>query len=212
MRTTTAPASTIATAASSPAARIQRCRSRRPGFPAGHHAPRRRVLNNDVYLSEGGIGHLPDLCITVPVFTGRGGGVRAGVRPPRRHRRMRAGLDARPRDERLPGRADRAADQLYDAGERNEACSRSSGATPAFPTSSPPTWTRGAACLMGAGAWPSCSSATAVRPSKRASRQSSTAPRHFRHEILPKIPDGDYLGKTTSSTTASPIRGCTTSR
>lgn len=27
-------------------------------------------LHNDVYLSEGGIGHLPDLCVTVPVFDG----------------------------------------------------------------------------------------------------------------------------------------------
>ena len=27
-------------------------------------------FHNDVYLSEGGIGHLPDLCVTVPVFPG----------------------------------------------------------------------------------------------------------------------------------------------
>ncbi|KRC53626.1 hydantoinase [Nocardioides sp. Root79] len=27
-------------------------------------------FHNDVYLSEGGIGHLPDLCVTVPVFAG----------------------------------------------------------------------------------------------------------------------------------------------
>ncbi|MDQ2847710.1 MAG: hydantoinase B/oxoprolinase family protein [Actinomycetota bacterium] len=27
-------------------------------------------FHNDVYLSEGGIGHLPDLCVTVPVFSG----------------------------------------------------------------------------------------------------------------------------------------------
>src|SRR5215207_6226237 len=25
-------------------------------------------FHNDVYRSEGGIGHLPDLCVTVPVF------------------------------------------------------------------------------------------------------------------------------------------------
>ena len=25
-------------------------------------------FHNDVYLSEGGIGHLPDLCVTAPVF------------------------------------------------------------------------------------------------------------------------------------------------
>ena len=28
-------------------------------------------FHNDVYRSEGGIGHLPDLCVTVPVFSGR---------------------------------------------------------------------------------------------------------------------------------------------
>jgi N-methylhydantoinase B len=29
-------------------------------------------FHNDVYLSEGGIGHLPDLCVTAPVFAGSG--------------------------------------------------------------------------------------------------------------------------------------------
>ena len=29
-------------------------------------------FHNDVYRSEGGIGHLPDLCVTVPVFAGEG--------------------------------------------------------------------------------------------------------------------------------------------
>ena len=27
-------------------------------------------FHNDVYDSEGGIGHLPDLCVTLPVFDG----------------------------------------------------------------------------------------------------------------------------------------------
>ena len=31
-------------------------------------------FHNDVYRSEGGIGHLPDLCVTVPVFARRGDG------------------------------------------------------------------------------------------------------------------------------------------
>src|SRR5205823_8670178 len=30
--------------------------------------PRDVFFHSDVYLSEGGIGHLPDLCVTVPVF------------------------------------------------------------------------------------------------------------------------------------------------
>ncbi|HEX8581749.1 MAG TPA: hydantoinase B/oxoprolinase family protein [Acidimicrobiales bacterium] len=33
-------------------------------------APGDVFFHNDVYLSEGGIGHLPDLCVTVPVFAG----------------------------------------------------------------------------------------------------------------------------------------------
>ena len=32
-------------------------------------------FHNDVYLSEGGIGHLPDLCVTVPVFAANTGTV-----------------------------------------------------------------------------------------------------------------------------------------
>ena len=66
-------------------------------FPLETMRPGDVFFHNDVYQSEGGIGHLPDLCVTVPVFhDGRGRRVRAGLRPPRRHRRRRARLDARP--------------------------------------------------------------------------------------------------------------------
>ena len=37
-------------------------------FPAGEMRPGDVFFHNDVYASEGGIGHLPDLCVTVPVF------------------------------------------------------------------------------------------------------------------------------------------------
>jgi N-methylhydantoinase B len=37
-------------------------------FPIDTMRPGDVFFHNDVYLSEGGIGHLPDLCITVPVF------------------------------------------------------------------------------------------------------------------------------------------------
>jgi N-methylhydantoinase B len=36
--------------------------------PIDTMAPGDVFFHNDVYLSEGGIGHLPDLCVTVPVF------------------------------------------------------------------------------------------------------------------------------------------------
>ena len=37
-------------------------------FPIDTMKPGDVYFHNDVYLSEGGIGHLPDLCVTVPVF------------------------------------------------------------------------------------------------------------------------------------------------
>jgi len=37
-------------------------------FPLSTMRPGDVYFHNDVYLSEGGIGHLPDLCVTVPVF------------------------------------------------------------------------------------------------------------------------------------------------
>src|SRR5215831_14397185 len=38
-------------------------------FPAETMRPGDVFFHNDVYSSEGGIGHLPDLCVTVPVFS-----------------------------------------------------------------------------------------------------------------------------------------------
>ena len=37
-------------------------------YPIEQMRPGDVYFHNDVYLSEGGIGHLPDLCVTVPVF------------------------------------------------------------------------------------------------------------------------------------------------
>ncbi|MEX2324843.1 MAG: hydantoinase B/oxoprolinase family protein, partial [Nitriliruptoraceae bacterium] len=37
-------------------------------FPLETMRPGDVFFHNDVYKSEGGIGHLPDLCVTVPVF------------------------------------------------------------------------------------------------------------------------------------------------
>jgi N-methylhydantoinase B len=50
-------------------------------FPPETMRPGDVFFHNDVYLSEGGIGHLPDLCVTVPVFVddGAGGGRVAGL-------------------------------------------------------------------------------------------------------------------------------------
>ena len=43
-------------------------------FPLPTMSPGDVFFHNDVYLSEGGIGHLPDLCVTVPVFAGTADG------------------------------------------------------------------------------------------------------------------------------------------
>ncbi|MGI8613666.1 MAG: hydantoinase B/oxoprolinase family protein [Nocardioidaceae bacterium] len=42
-------------------------------FPVAEMASGDVFFHNDVYSSEGGIGHLPDLCVTVPVFHDAGG-------------------------------------------------------------------------------------------------------------------------------------------
>ncbi|MBM7508207.1 N-methylhydantoinase B [Nocardioides salarius] len=43
-------------------------------FPLEEMRPGDVFFHNDVYESEGGIGHLPDLCVTVPVFHDSGDG------------------------------------------------------------------------------------------------------------------------------------------
>jgi N-methylhydantoinase B len=47
-------------------------------FPVPTMRPGDVFFHNDVYSSEGGIGHLPDLCVTVPVFQQAGDGDPAG--------------------------------------------------------------------------------------------------------------------------------------
>jgi N-methylhydantoinase B len=43
-------------------------------YPLATMRPGDVFFHNDVYLSEGGIGHLPDLCVTAPVFHDDGAG------------------------------------------------------------------------------------------------------------------------------------------
>ena len=81
-------------------------------FPPETMRPGDVFLMNDTYLTEGSIGHLPDLCSTVPVFhDGEVVAYHPGLRPPRRHRRTGAGLDAGHRHHRVRGRPGGAADQ-----------------------------------------------------------------------------------------------------
>ncbi|OZD03606.1 hydantoinase [Rhodococcus sp. 06-221-2] len=48
-------------------------------FPLETMKPGDVYFHNDVYLSEGGIGHLPDLCVTVPVFATKPGDTEPSV-------------------------------------------------------------------------------------------------------------------------------------
>ncbi|MGK2876262.1 MAG: hydantoinase B/oxoprolinase family protein [Nocardioides sp.] len=48
-------------------------------FPLEQMRPGDVFFHNDVYSSEGGIGHLPDLCVTVPVFAPRAAGAQPEV-------------------------------------------------------------------------------------------------------------------------------------
>ena len=95
-------------------------------FPVQTMRPGDVFFHNDVYSSEGGIGHLPDLCVTVPVFHGSGkdervvafvqafghhddiGGAVPGSMPSRATSVFEEGLMVPPirlRDEGVPNRA-----------------------------------------------------------------------------------------------------------
>ena len=171
-------------------------------YPIDEMRPGDVFFHNDVYLSEGGIGHLPDLCVTAPVFhddgDGRpaGGGVRAGVRPPRRHRRSRARVDAVARHLGVRGGPDGPADQALGPGRAVRA-----GAEDHDPQLADARVAGGRPRRRVLGLPDGCAAdgravraLRARRRSRPASTRSSTRPREtFRREILAKIPDGTYV-------------------
>ena len=101
-------------------------------------------FHNDVYQSEGGIGHLPDLCVTVPVFHASGEVV-AFVQAFGHHDDIGGavpGLDAEQRDQRLRGGPDGAADQAVGRGRAQPGGAADHDPQLAgCPTASPPTST-----------------------------------------------------------------------
>ena len=82
-------------------------------FPAAHHAARRRVPD-ERHLPDRGLDRTPSRPVQhrAGLSPGRGRRLHPGVRPPRRHRRARARLDARHGDDGVRRRARRAADQV----------------------------------------------------------------------------------------------------
>ena len=91
-------------------------------FPIETMQPGDVFFHNDVYGSEGGIGHLPDLCVTVPVF--HEGEVVAFVQAFGHHDDIGGAVPGSMPSHgtsALPGRADRAAGAaLSGAGEPND--------------------------------------------------------------------------------------------
>ncbi|MGH3097402.1 MAG: hydantoinase B/oxoprolinase family protein [Streptosporangiales bacterium] len=91
-------------------------------FPPDTMRPGDVYFHNDVYTSEGGIGHLPDLCVTVPVF--HASGVVAYVQAFGHHDDIGGGVPGS-----MPSTARSVFEEglmvppikLYDAGVRNEA-------------------------------------------------------------------------------------------
>jgi N-methylhydantoinase B len=152
-------------------------------------------FHNDVYLSEGGIGHLPDLCVTVPVF--HDGEVVAFVQAFGHHDDIGGAVPGS-----MPSHARSVFEEglmvppikLYDQGVPNEAALRIMTRNSRMPDSlAGDLDAECSACLMGA--------RRLGELFQRYGRESIEAcfdaiidntTETFRREILPKIPDGTY--------------------
>ena len=183
-------------------------------FPPETMRPGDVFLMNDTYLTEGSIGHLPDLCSTVPVF--HEGEVVAYIQAFGHHenRRPRARLDARHRGDRVRGRPRGAADEVYDGGVRNDAVFtivKRNTRVPEMLAADLDSEVQ--ACLMGA-----------RRMAELFARFGRDTVEACFQAILDKCrdisamsccrrsPTANTAGRIMSSTTASPIRSCTRSR
>ncbi len=165
-------------------------------FPLDTMRPGDVFFHNDVYLSEGGIGHLPDLCVTVPVFVDSEvvafvqafghhddiGGAVPGSMPSHATSVFEEGLMVPPI-------------RLWDAGVRNEAALRIMTRNSRMPDSlSADLDAECSACLMG--------SHRLAELFTRYGRETVEAcfdaivdktTETYRREILAKIPDGEYV-------------------
>jgi N-methylhydantoinase B len=161
-------------------------------------------FHNDVYLSEGGIGHLPDLCVTVPVFaenaSGDGGDpeVVAFVQAFGHHDDIGGAVPGS-----MPSHATSVFEEglmvppikLWDRGVRNEAALRIMTRNSRMPDSlAADLDAECSACLMG--------SRRLTELFERYGRETVEAcfdalidnnTEVYRSEILSKIPDGTYV-------------------
>jgi N-methylhydantoinase B len=168
-------------------------------FPLESMRPGDVFFHNDVYLSEGGIGHLPDLCVTVPVFDPEPGGtVVAFVQAFGHHDDIGGALPGS-----MPSHARSAFEEglmvppikLWDQGVPNEAALRIMTRNSRMPESlAGDLDAECSACLMGArrlgelfarygrGPVEDCFDAIIDKTTET-----------FRREILSKIPDGTHV-------------------
>ncbi len=165
-------------------------------FPIEAMAEGDVYFHNDVYLSEGGIGHLPDLCVTVPVF--HEAGVVAFVQAFGHHDDIGGSVPGS-----MPSHATSAFEEglmvppikLYDRGEPNHAALRIMTRNSRMPDSlAADLDAECAACTMGArrmgelfarygrATVEACFDAILARTTEA-----------FRRELLAKIPEGTYV-------------------
>jgi len=165
-------------------------------FPPETMRPGDVYFHNDVYASEGGIGHLPDLCVTVPVFCD--GRVAAYVQAFGHHDDIGGAVPGS-----MPSHARSVFEEglmvppikLYDAGEPNRAALTIMARNSRMPDSlAGDLDAECSACLMGArrlGELFTRYGAADVEACFDAIIANTTAT--YRREILTRIPDGTYV-------------------
>ncbi|MEY9858450.1 N-methylhydantoinase B [Catenulispora sp. GAS73] len=164
-------------------------------YPMDTMRPGDVFFHNDVYLSEGGIGHLPDLCVTVPVF--HDGAVAAFVQAFGHHDDIGGACPGS-----MPSGARSVFEEglmvppirLWDAGVPNEAALKIMTRNSRMPDSlAADLDAECSACLMGArrlGEVFTRYGRPAVEECFDAIIDLTTET--FRREVLAKIPDGSY--------------------
>jgi N-methylhydantoinase B len=169
-------------------------------YPLETMRPGDVFFHNDVYLSEGGIGHLPDLCVTVPVFHDSGAGLQvvAFVQAFGHHDDIGGAVPGS-----MPSHATSVYEEglmvppirLWDAGVPNEAALKILTRNSRMPESlAADLDAECSACLMGArrlGELFDRYGRDAVEACFDALLDKTTET--FRREILSKIPDGEYV-------------------
>jgi N-methylhydantoinase B len=165
-------------------------------YPLETMRPGDVYFHNDVYLSEGGIGHLPDLCVTVPVF--HDGDVVAFVQAFGHHDDIGGAVPGS-----MPSAATSVFEEglmvppirLWEAGRPNEAALKIMTRNSRMPESlAADLDAECSACLMGAERLADLF----VRYGRSTVEECfdaiiDTTTRTFRDEILSQIPDGEYV-------------------